>query len=64
MGHYQMADGKTLVIGTAAQEVLTVDEDTLSVAQHPFGAVGNSFFTLFFPNVVVDSKPCACNGGD
>ena len=53
MGHYQMADGKTLVIGTAAQEVLTVDEDTLSVAQHPFGAVGNSFFTLFFPNVVV-----------
>ena len=48
-----MTDGKTLVIGTAAQEVLTVDEDTLSVAQHPFGAVGNSFFTLFFPNVVV-----------
>jgi hypothetical protein len=48
----QMADGKTLVIGTAAQEVITVDEDTMSVTQHPFGAVGNSFFTLFFPNVV------------
>ena len=48
----QMADGKTLVLGTAAQELLTVDEDTLSVAQHLYGAVGNSSFTLFFPNVV------------
>jgi hypothetical protein len=48
----QMPDGKTLVIGTAAQSILTVDEDTLAVTQHPFSAIGNSFFTLFFPNVV------------
>ncbi|MFY9805530.1 MAG: hypothetical protein WAK78_08855 [Candidatus Acidiferrales bacterium] len=48
----QMADGKTLVLGTAAQELLTVDEDTFSVTQHPFTAIGNSAFALFFPNVV------------
>jgi hypothetical protein len=48
----QMADGKTLVIGTAAQEIITLDEDTLSIMQHPYSAVGNSVFTLFFPNAV------------
>ena len=48
----QMADGKTLVIGTQAQEIVTVEEDTLAVTQYPYSAVGNSFFTLFFPNVV------------
>jgi hypothetical protein len=48
----QMADGNTLVIGTAAQEILTVNEDTLSVTEHPYSAIGNSFFKLFFPNVV------------
>jgi len=48
----QMADGKTLVLGTQAQEIITVDEETLAVKQFPCSAVGNSFFTLFFPNVV------------
>ena len=47
-----MADGKTLVIGTAAQELLTVDVDTFAVTQHPYTAIGDSFFALFFPNVV------------
>ena len=31
----QMADGNTLVIGTDAQGIVTVDEDTLVVTQHP-----------------------------
>jgi hypothetical protein len=48
----QMADGNTLVIGTAAQEILTVNEDTLAVTQHPYSAIGDYFFALFFPNVV------------
>jgi hypothetical protein len=48
----QMADGKTLVIGTVAQSIVTVDEDSLLVTQHPYSAIGNSFFALFFPNVV------------
>jgi hypothetical protein len=48
----QMADGNTLVIGTQAQEIITVDENTLSVTQHPYSAVGDYFFSLFFPNVV------------
>ncbi len=48
----QMADGKTLVIGTQAQEILTVDEDTFAVTPHPYAALGNYFFGLFFPNVV------------
>jgi hypothetical protein len=48
----QMADGNTLVIGTEAQEILTVNEDTLAVTQYPFSAIGNSFFALFFPNVI------------
>jgi hypothetical protein len=52
LGIDQMADGRTLVIGTVAQELITVDEDTLVVTQHPFSAAGNSGFTLFFPNVV------------
>jgi hypothetical protein len=48
----QMADNKTLVIGTAAQEILTVDEDTLAVTQHPVTGIGNTIFTLFYPNVI------------
>ncbi len=48
----QMADGKTLVLGTQAQEILTVDEDTLAVTPHPYAAIRNYFFGLFFPNVV------------
>lgn len=52
LGIDQMADGKTLVIGTVAQELVTVDEDTLAVTQHPFSATGTGGFTLFFPTVV------------
>ena len=52
LGIDQMADGKTLVIGTVAQELVTVDEDTLAVTQHPFSEVGTGGFTLFFPTVV------------
>jgi hypothetical protein len=48
----QMADGKTLVIGTIAQELLTVDENTFAVTRHPFSAAGSGGFSLFFPNVV------------
>ncbi len=48
----QMADGKTLVIGTQAQEIVTVDEDTYAVTQHPYAAVGSYVYSLFFPMVV------------
>jgi hypothetical protein len=48
----QMADGKTLVIGTKAQQLLTVDENTLAVTSHPFSAVAADGSSLFFPNVV------------
>jgi hypothetical protein len=51
LGIDQMADGKTLVIGTEVQEIVTVDEDSLSVTQHPYSAK-NFFYTLVFPNVV------------
>jgi hypothetical protein len=47
----QMPDGNTLVIGTQAQEIITVNEDTLSVTQHPYSAAGSTF-VLFFPMVV------------
>ena len=52
IGIDQMADGNTLVIGTAAQELVTVDEDTFAVTQYPFSEVGTGGFTLFFPTVV------------
>jgi len=49
----QMADGNTLVIGTQAQEILTVNENTLAVTGHPYSAVSpGNFFSPFFPNVV------------
>jgi hypothetical protein len=47
----QMSDNKTLVIGTASQEIVTVDEDTLAVTRHPVGFV-NSIFGLFYPVVI------------
>jgi hypothetical protein len=52
LGIDQMADGNTLVIGTVAQELVTVDENTLAVTQHPFSASGLGGATLFFPTVV------------
>ncbi len=51
-GMDQMADGKTLVIGTQTQQIVTLDEDTLTTTPHPFAAVGGSSFSLYFPNVV------------
>jgi WD40 repeat protein len=48
----QMADNKTLVIGTASQEILTMDEDTLVVTQHPVvGLTPAPIFGLFFPTL-------------
>ena len=47
----QMGDGKTLVIGTLAQQIVTVDEDTLALTLHPVPN-GFSAFGLFYPNVV------------
>ena len=47
----QMADGKTLVIGTQAQEIITVDEDTFSVTRHPYAAKVTGT-ALFFPMVI------------
>jgi hypothetical protein len=47
----QMPDGNTLVIGTQAQEIITVNEDTLSITQHPYSATGG-IFVLWFPMVV------------
>jgi hypothetical protein len=52
VGIDQMVDGKTLVIGTAAQEIVTVNEDTFSVTPHPYSAVGTINVSLFFPSVV------------
>jgi hypothetical protein len=52
LGIDQMADGKTLVIGTEAQEIVTVNEDSYSVAQYPYSGKGNYSFSLFFPTVV------------
>jgi hypothetical protein len=46
----QMADGKTLVIGTAAQEIFTVDEDTLTVTRFP--GPSYSVFDTFYPNPI------------
>ncbi len=34
LGIDQMADGKTLVVGTLTQGIATIDEDTLAVTQH------------------------------
>lgn len=48
----QMADGKTLVIGTQAQDVVTVDENTLAVTLNPCTGLDGSEFGLFFPMVV------------
>jgi WD40 repeat protein len=48
----QMADNKTLVIGTASQEILTMDEDTLVVTRHPVtGLTPAPIFSLFFPTL-------------
>jgi hypothetical protein len=46
----QMADGKTLVVGTDAQEIYTVDEDTYAVTRYPVPNLGISSLALFYPN--------------
>lgn len=48
----QMADAKTLVIGTQTQQIVTLDEDTLTPTAHPYAAIGGTAFSLYFPNVV------------
>ena len=47
----QMADGNTLVVGTLAQQIVTLDETTLTVTSHPVPALG-TVLGLFYPNVV------------
>jgi|SRR5450432_630166 len=47
----QMADGATLVIGTFAQQILTLDENSLVVISHPVPDLG-TLYGLFYPNVV------------
>jgi hypothetical protein len=47
----QMADGNTLIIGTAAQQIVTLDENTLSVTSHPVPEFETDI-GLFYPNVV------------
>ena len=51
-GMDQMADGNTLVIGTYAEQIATLDENTLAVTQHPIPQSAATIFTLFYPNVV------------
>lgn len=51
-GMDQMADGNTLVVGTAAQQILTMDEDTLAITSHPYAPTGSTSPSLFFVNVV------------
>jgi len=48
----QMGDGNTLVLGTQAQDVITVNEDTLMVTLHPCTGLDGSNYGLFFPVVV------------
>lgn len=48
----QMPDGKTLVVGTSAQAILTVDEGTLTVTQHPVPFLSGPTYGLLYPNVV------------
>jgi WD40 repeat protein len=47
----QMADGNTLVIGTEAQQIVTLNENTLAVTQYPVPQLA-SMSGLFYPNVV------------
>jgi hypothetical protein len=47
----QMADGNTLVIGTFAQQILTLDENSLALTSHPVPDLG-TLYGLFYPNVV------------
>lgn len=48
----QMPDGKTLVVGTDAQEIYTVDEDTYAVTRYPVPHLGISQSPLFYPNLL------------
>jgi hypothetical protein len=50
----QMADGKTLVVGTKAQQIYTVDEDTFAVTPHlcPLTWGGFPFDGVVYPNPV------------
>ena len=48
----QMADGNTLVVGTDAQVIYTVNEDTHAVTRYPVPNLGVSYYTLFYPNPI------------
>jgi WD40 repeat protein len=56
-GMDQMADGNTLVLGTTAQQIVTLDENTLAVTSHPVPPLGSPIFIgLFYPNVVATAN--------
>ncbi len=48
----QMADGKTLVLGTQAQDIVTVNEDSLAVTLNPCSGLVPPDYGLYFPVVV------------
>jgi hypothetical protein len=56
IGMDQMADGKTLVVGTATQQLVTVDEDTLVATSHPFPIALQHSSALVFPTVIAMSN--------
>lgn len=47
-----MADGKTLVVGTDAQEIYTVDDDTYATTRYAVPNLGISNYALFYPNPI------------
>jgi hypothetical protein len=51
VGIDQMVDGKTLVVGTASQQLVTLDENTYAVTSHPISADGFQNAGMFFPTV-------------
>src|ERR1039458_2175187 len=55
----QMADGNTLVIGTKAQEIFTVNEDTYAVNRYPVPVsvvIDNSPWDTLFPNPIAMAR--------
>ena len=51
-GMDQMADRNTLVIGTTAQQILTLNENTLAVTSHPIPQSVATIVGLFYRSVV------------
>lgn len=56
VGIDQMVDGKTLVVGTVTQQVVTIDEDSYAVTMHPISSAGSQNSGMFFPAVAAMSN--------